>query len=120
MLGHVQHGRESTPRRLAPQGARVRLRPVGEESRLNWAKVATARGPVVIPWATRDELLERLQAVRGSAAVIAAFREVGATRPVELDAAGKSLLLEVLSRWLDEDGGGDVAPGVAELRRDLL
>ena len=91
---------------------------MGEESRLNWVKVATARGPVVIPRATRDALLERLQAVRGSAAVIAAFLEVGATRPVELDAAGKSLLLEVLSRWLDEDG--HAPDGVAELRRELL
>ena len=52
--------------------------------------------------------------------MIAAFREVGATRPVELDAAGKTLLLEVLSRWLDEDGGADVAAGVAELRAEIL
>jgi hypothetical protein len=88
--------------------------------RLDWIHVATARGAVRVPWTTRDQLLERLRKAGRSLEVVRAFEAVGATRPVELSDDGKSVVLDMLSRWLDE-GDGSVAPaGVAELRQALL
>jgi hypothetical protein len=89
-------------------------------SRLDWIHVATAGGAVRFPWATRQELLERLRRAGRSLEVVRAFEAVGATRPVELTDDGRNVVLDTLSRWLDE-GDGTVAPeGVAELRQELL
>jgi hypothetical protein len=88
-------------------------------SRLNRVRVATSREVIEISWIARNELLERLRKAGGALEVIRAFEGIGASRPVELTDDGKQVLLEALSRWVDELDG-DLPRGVAELRREIL
>jgi hypothetical protein len=88
--------------------------------RLDRVQITTSGGAVVIPWATRDQILERLRQRRDALPIIRAFEAVGATRPVELDTNGKALLIEALGSWIDRLGEGEAPAGLAELRVALL
>jgi hypothetical protein len=56
--------------------------------------VAIPDGVVVIPWESRDRLLEELRRLDDASDVITAFEAVGATRPVELDVYGQVVWIE--------------------------
>jgi hypothetical protein len=88
--------------------------------RLNCVHVAASTGTVEIPWATRDQLLERLRQRRDALPIVRAFEAVGATRPVELDTNGKALLIEALGSWIDRADEDALPAGLLELRTALL
>ena len=87
--------------------------------RLNRVLVDTASGGVVIPWASRDALLEEIGGRFGADSIVKAFIAVGASRPVELSQEEQALLLEWLDAWAEPPEGiwnlqralrGDVDP----------
>jgi hypothetical protein len=81
--------------------------------------VLSSRGSVRIPWASRQELLDRLSIVFGTEAIVDAFEAVGTSRPVRLTAEDKSLLLEVLEHWLRDVPAKGLPEGIFELRNTL-
>jgi hypothetical protein len=76
---------------------------------------------VVIPWDTRQQLLDRLRRDKDAyEAVIQAFEGVGTTRPVTLDKAGRRQLLATVFDWLNEAGGTATLPaGITDLLNAL-
>jgi hypothetical protein len=52
---------------------------------MNRVLVAVPGAEVVVPWESRDALLDELRLRDDAGEVIAAFEAAGATRPVELD-----------------------------------
>jgi hypothetical protein len=74
---------------------------------------------VTISWAAREELHERIGHLPGGDDVQRRFEAVGTSRPVKLDVAGKSLVLAVVSHWLDEVGVDRLPEGIFELRNAL-
>jgi hypothetical protein len=75
---------------------------------------------VVIPWDSRQALLERLEAAGGAADIVVEFRKVGTSRPVRFTKAQKRRLLEVCAYWLDEVGVPGLPDGIFELRNALM
>ena len=76
---------------------------------------------VVIPWDSRQHLLDRLRRDKdANETVIHAFEAVGTTRPVTLDKAGRRLLLTVCFEWLNEVGSAAMLPaGIVDLLNAL-
>lgn len=106
-------------RRFKASGAGYSPLAVFERSN-EWVSVLSSRGSVRIPWASRQELLDRLSIVFGTEAIIDAFEAVGTSRPVTLKADDKSLLLEVLEHWLREVSAKGLPEGIFELRNELI
>jgi hypothetical protein len=79
---------------------------------------ATRFGPVEIPWAARDALVEEIRH-RGSGEFVGRILDaVGASRPVSLDRKGKIVVLDAI--WgVAERAGGDLDPQLQELRDKL-
>jgi hypothetical protein len=88
--------------------------------RLNKVRIAVGGEIVEVPWSSRFELLERLPGLHSGADLVRRFEAVGATRPVDLDAAGTLLLTDVLARWVDELGPNGLPPGVFGLYDALV
>lgn len=84
-----------------------------------WVKVSTRVGDVKIPWATRQELLDRLRARDDARAVVDAFEAVGTSVPVTLDDSGKGVLLGVVRDWVSVERSDGVPAGILELRNRL-
>ena len=81
-------------------------------SRLDRVEVLLGGGDlVVLPWPSRQALLERLGHDERTAKVRYAFEAVGASRPVELKLEQKRLLLDELEAWR----GDSLPTGVDEL-----
>jgi hypothetical protein len=80
--------------------------------------LATRYGPVEIPWAARDALVEEIRH-RGSGELVGWILDaVGASRPVNLDREGKIVVLDAI--WgVGERAGGDLDPQLQELRDRL-
>ena len=93
------------------------------ERRLNRVTIQGSRQAttVVIPWDSRQQLLDRLRRDQDAKEkVIQAFEAVGTTRPVRLDKAGKRLLLAACFDWLNEAGGTATLPtGIVDLLNAL-
>ena len=87
--------------------------------RLKRFRVALTPAPFEPPWGSRAPLLEQVGKLEGGDRVVAAFDAVGTTRPVELDHAGKQLLLEVVEFWL-RSGVEHLPHGIFDLRNVLL
>jgi hypothetical protein len=84
-------------------------------------ELASQPDPIVISWAAREELLARLDGLPAHARVIDAFRNVGATAPVQLDQEGKLLLSTAIDDWLIElRDRGPLPAGIWDLRTALL
>ena len=92
-----------------------------EASRLNRVIVAGSReaSTVEIPWDSRDALLERLRREADAEPIIAAFRAVGATRPVQIPRQAKRRLLDICEAWLVEATTEGLPPGIFDLRNAL-
>ena len=81
--------------------------------RLDRVAVTLAQRDVTISWDARQALMTRLYDANikagmmtfgeSSDGLLRSFEAVGATRPVELTEAQRSLLLRVLVRWSEED-----------------
>jgi len=89
--------------------------------RLDSVEVSTRYGPVEIPWAARDEILDELRHLDTARPTVAAFEAVGASRPVELDRAGKVDVLDAIKVLAANAGGLDkIDPGLEQLRHHLV
>jgi hypothetical protein len=88
--------------------------------RLSKVRIVVGDQIVEIPWSSRFELLERLRRLNSGADAVRSFEAVGATRPVELDAASTILLTDVLVGWVDELGPDELPAGVFELYDALV
>ena len=89
--------------------------------RLDHVTVALSRGNVTFTWATRQALMRRLLHVHSTARIRASFEAVGASRPVELSAGQRAVLLIILEEWSVGGDGYEAMPeGLFELRNALL
>jgi hypothetical protein len=88
-------------------------------SHLDWVTINVDACVVFIPWASRDALLNRIVHLESMWPVVAAFRAVGATGPVELTRSQKLGLLDVIDAWAT-DGDADALPaGLNDVRAAL-
>jgi hypothetical protein len=81
-------------------------------------RVATADGEALVVDGS-DVLVARVAELPGGAKVVQRFQAVGATRPVEFDAAEMRLLVEVVKAWMVEVGAAGLPEGLAELANEL-
>jgi hypothetical protein len=90
-------------------------------ARLNRVVVTTPRGSIVLPWESRDALLDEIRHLDSARGVIDAFEKVGASRPVELERADVVLLVQAIDVMMSNAGGPERLPaGIFELRNALL
>jgi hypothetical protein len=84
--------------------------------------VTTSRDTVVVPWESRQRLLERLRwrLKPAAAEVVDAFERVGTSRKVTLTPEGEKLLAEEVEGWLLEVGTTGLPAGIFELRKALI
>jgi hypothetical protein len=85
-------------------------------SRLDRVTIRVDERDVVIPRASRDALLNRIAHLESMWPVVAAFRAVGATRPVELTRSQKLGLLDVIDGWAEHVGVDELPEGVSRIR----
>lgn len=87
--------------------------------RLHRVTISVDGRDVVIPWAARDALLNRIAHLESMWPVVAGFRAVGATRPVELTRSQKLGMLDVIDGWAAEGGDHALPAGLNDLRAAL-
>jgi hypothetical protein len=87
--------------------------------RIQHFQVALSGKTIELPWASRAPLLDRLREHDDGLPVVLAFEAVGSTRPVQLQPAGKRVLLQVVEAWYSEVTVKGLPAGVWELRNDL-
>jgi hypothetical protein len=75
---------------------------------------------IVIPWISRQLLLDRLKAADGADDVVTAIKGPGTSAPIRLTKTQKRRLLEVCERWLWEGGTTGLPDGIFELRNALV
>jgi hypothetical protein len=85
-------------------------------SRLDRVSVGVGADGVVIPRASRDALLNRITHLESMWPVVAAFRAIGATRPVELTHSQKLGLLDMVDAWADDAGVDELPEGIWRVR----
>lgn len=90
--------------RIVPLGRRIvklrgGLRLGRMPERLDQVTVTTSRGSVSLPWASRDLLLGEIRHLESAAAIVKAFTDVGASRPVTLSKEDRARLFELLEAW---------------------
>ena len=68
--------------------------------RLDRVTIALNGGDVVLSWASREALMQRLQEVNESSQIRRSFTAVGASRPVALSPAQRADLTVILDQWL--------------------
>ncbi len=83
------------------------------ERRIDRVTIDLNRGPVVIPWASREALLAECRKLDAMGPVIAEFRNGGTSRPIRLTDEARAGLLGVIVAWTDEADG--LPEGIAEL-----
>src|ERR1700730_6280284 len=85
-------------------------------------RIALSRGDVVIPWESRQALLNEIRHLESAQPMVAAFEAVGISRPVKLSPALKTELLRLIELWGAEVPGGltkGLPESIFELRNDL-
>lgn len=91
--------------------------------RLDTVKIPLSRGEVLLPWESRQALLEQMRHLESARPTITAFEDVGASMPVRLGREQKGLLITVIEHWGSQVRGGltDGLPaGLFELRNALI
>ena len=90
---------------------------------LDHISIAMGRGgeanDVRLPWRSREYLLRKLRATDGAEAIVRAFEDAGATRPVELTTGQKAQLYRVLDDRGFTGGFHQLPTGFFELRNAL-
>jgi hypothetical protein len=93
---------------------------VRDPERPNRVEVTTARGTTLVPWASRQALLDRLAHVDGADETRLAFEAVGTTSPVILTLDQQGVVVRAIDEWSTEIDGPDGLPdGLAELHEAL-
>ena len=88
--------------------------------RLDKVRIAAGEEIVEIPWSSRFELLERLRRLHSGGDAVRCFEAVGATKPVELDAASTNLLTDLIAGWVDAVGPDELPRGIFALYDALV
>ena len=91
-----------------------------EPHRIRHFSIALSDKTVELPWTSRAPLLARVRGHDAGLQVVLAFEAVGATQPVQLQPAGKRVLLQVVEAWYAEVTMKGLPAGVWELRNELL
>jgi hypothetical protein len=93
-----------------------------EPKRLDKVTVKTLRDTVVIPWASRDELLARLRGRLDAVAVevVHAFEDIGASSPVALGPEAEEVLTNEIDLWVLETSIVNLPAGIWDLRCALI
>lgn len=86
---------------------------------LHTITVVLSAGDVTISWDTRQALMARLQHISDSSSLRSMFEAVGATRPVELNAAQRATLLGLLDEWSVDDESEAMPTELDDLRSSL-
>jgi hypothetical protein len=82
---------------------------------LNLVTIRTASGLTVIPWDSRDALLERMRGDTATQGLRSAFIAAGATRPPDLLPPELVQLFHVLDEWLIDASQDSVPEGILKL-----
>lgn len=84
-------------------------------------RVSLSRGDVVLPWASRQELLNQLRRITWARPISEAFEAVGVSPTVSLSREQKGLLLAAIELWGAQAPGGLKAlpEGIFKLRNRL-
>ena len=83
---------------------------------LDTVSVVTSRGIVSLPWESRQALLSEIDGLAAGAGIARAFIEVGSSRPVEVIAADRVLLVDLLEAWSRRVGADEMPAGLWDLR----
>jgi hypothetical protein len=86
---------------------------------MNRVLVAVPGAEVVVPWESRDALLDELRRRDDAGEVIAAFEAAGATRPVELDVYSQVVVVETI-RDMQRRPEGGLPDGLRDLLAALV
>jgi hypothetical protein len=117
----LQHDQERAALRsaLRATNAPSRSLSVVMPERLDTVRIRVNRVEFTLTWAARDALLSRLQHVNESVGLRQGFSAVGATRPVELNAAQTAKIIAVLEEWSWEEGDPPMPEELTVLRAAL-
>jgi hypothetical protein len=79
--------------------------------------IETIRGPVTLSPEVCDLLLDKLRSLKSGRKVVRAFEKAGLGDPVSLDLDGRRVVVEAVSRMLDDEevGEGEVDPQLRKL-----
>ena len=88
--------------------------------RLDWVTVATSRGNITIPCASRDTLLREIRRIDSAKSIRAAFESVGASSLVKLSLDDKRNLVGLLNFWSTEVSIPRLPEGIWDLRNALV
>ena len=88
--------------------------------RLDWVTVATSRGNITIPWASRDTLLREIRRIDSAKSIRGAFENVDASSPVQLSLDDKRNLVGLLNFWSTEVSIARLPEGIWDLRNALV
>jgi hypothetical protein len=88
--------------------------------RLDIVQVATSRKTIEIPWASRQDLVERLREHPSGAPLVASFEALGTSAPVPVVEVGQRALLETLELWIEDVERQGLPTGLRELYVALL
>jgi hypothetical protein len=88
--------------------------------RISRVQIVTAsEGTVEISWDARERLLQELRGLEGGEDAVHRFEAAGTSRPVELDGAGKVLLLRAVLDWMATVRYDQLPDGIRKLRDGL-
>jgi hypothetical protein len=83
-------------------------------------QISLGRETILLPWPSREALLEQLRHLNSMWEVRKAFEDVGTSRPVPLAQEQKADLLQVIVHWAEAEEGYDRLPeGIFDLRNAL-
>jgi hypothetical protein len=90
--------------------------------RLDHVEVATPKGPIMLKWDVRDQLIRKLQDHPLLDPVVRDFENAGATRPVKIPAELNARVIVVIDNWMAglPEGRRGLPPGVWKLRNGLV
>jgi len=87
--------------------------------RLGQVTIALSRTNLVIPWDSREKLVDELSDDPAAAPVVEAFQGAGTSTPVRLDLDGKDLLVSAIERWMNDVTLAGLPDGLFDLRNEL-
>ena len=87
--------------------------------RIDQVTIELSRASVIIPWDSREQLLDRIRHDPAAEPVTKAFQGAGTTASVQLDPAGRTLILATIEQWIDDATLAELPDGLYDLRSEL-
>jgi len=87
--------------------------------RLDHVTIALSRTKLVIPWDSREKLVNEIRDDPAAAPVVNAFQGAGTSTPVQLDLDGKDLLVTAIEQWMNDVTLAGLPDGLFDLRNEL-